>query len=103
MTIYIDEQGFTEEYLEIKSENSHYSITLEDILSQTKDIPKSALMMYVEDDYGDVQFSFKYKRKATDQELKQQEKECKEERERIRNRYIRQAAHHFWVIKHTYT
>ena len=96
MTIYIDEQGFTEEYLEIKSENSHYSITLEDILSQTKDIPKSALMMYIEDDDGDVHFSFKYKRKATDQELKQQEKEYKEERERSRYRsYIRQAEHHF--------
>ena len=96
MTIYIDEQGFTEEYLEIKSENSHYSITLDDILSQTKDIPKSALMMYVEDDYGDVQFSFRYKRKATDQEVKQQEKEYKEERERSRYRsYIRQAEHHF--------
>jgi len=89
---YIDEQGFIEDYLKIGTEDTTTGqVTLRDILFWSKDLPKSAELTYEKDDYGYEYFSFTYKRKATNQEIKQKEQEHLKEKE-IRKSALRKEA-----------
>jgi len=88
---YIDEQGFIDEYLEIIKNEDTVGITLRDILFWSKDLPKGAVLTYEKDDYGYESFSFTYKRKATNQEIKQKEQERLKEKE-IRKSALRKEA-----------